>query len=62
MTYRNPTPTVDIIIELTNRPGRPIVLIERQNEPLVGQFLVGLLTMENLLKQQRDEKQRKRRV
>ncbi|NEP83724.1 MAG: NUDIX hydrolase [Okeania sp. SIO3C4] len=33
MTYRNPTPTVDIIIELTNRPGRPIVLIERQNEP-----------------------------
>ncbi|NEO58582.1 MAG: NUDIX hydrolase [Okeania sp. SIO3B5] len=33
MTYRNPTPTVDIIIELTNQPGRPIVLIERQNEP-----------------------------
>lgn len=33
MAYRNPTPTVDIIIELTNRPGRPIVLIERQNEP-----------------------------
>ncbi|NEQ76364.1 MAG: NUDIX hydrolase [Okeania sp. SIO2C9] len=33
MTYRNPTPTVDIIIELTNRPGRPIILIERQNEP-----------------------------
>ncbi|NEP04047.1 MAG: NUDIX hydrolase [Okeania sp. SIO2G4] len=33
MAYRNPTPTVDIIIELTNRPGRPIILIERQNEP-----------------------------
>ncbi|MDY7002528.1 MAG: NUDIX hydrolase [Cyanobacteriota bacterium] len=33
MTYRNPTPTVDIIIELINRPGRPIILIERQNEP-----------------------------
>lgn len=34
MTYRNPTPTVDIIIELVDRPHRPIVLIERQNEPL----------------------------
>lgn len=33
MNYRNPTPTVDIIIELIDRPGRPIVLIERQNEP-----------------------------
>jgi len=33
MTYRNPTPTVDIIIELINQPGRPIVLIERQNPP-----------------------------
>ncbi|MDJ0556193.1 MAG: NUDIX hydrolase [Microcoleaceae cyanobacterium MO_207.B10] len=33
MTYRNPTPTVDIIIELIDKPGRPIVLIERQNEP-----------------------------
>jgi 8-oxo-dGTP diphosphatase len=29
MTYRNPTPTVDIIIELNDR----IVLIERLNEP-----------------------------
>ena len=34
MTYRNPTPTVDIIIELIDRPHRPIVLIERHNEPL----------------------------
>jgi 8-oxo-dGTP diphosphatase len=33
MTYRNPTPTVDIIIELDDRPHRPIVLIERLNEP-----------------------------
>jgi 8-oxo-dGTP diphosphatase len=29
MTYRNPTPTVDIIIELNDR----IVLIDRLNEP-----------------------------
>jgi len=33
MTYRNPTPTVDIIIELSDRPERPIILIERQNPP-----------------------------
>lgn len=33
MAYRNPTPTVDIIIELIDRPDRPIVLIERQNTP-----------------------------
>lgn len=33
MTYRNPTPTVDIIIELIDRPHRPIILIERQNPP-----------------------------
>lgn len=32
-TYRNPVPTVDIIIELIDRPQRPIVLIERQNPP-----------------------------
>lgn len=31
--YRNPAPTVDIIIELCDRRDRPIVLIERQNEP-----------------------------
>jgi 8-oxo-dGTP diphosphatase len=34
VTYRNPIPTVDIIIELLDRPGRPIVLIERRFEPL----------------------------
>lgn len=33
MTYRNPTPTVDIIIELIDRPDRPIILIERLNPP-----------------------------
>lgn len=33
MTYRNPIPTVDIIIELTDRRDRPIILIERQNTP-----------------------------
>jgi 8-oxo-dGTP diphosphatase len=43
VAYRNPTPTVDIIIELVDRPHRPIVLIERQNSPygwaLPGGFL-----------------------
>ncbi len=34
MNYRNPVPTVDIIIELGNHPHRPIVLIERHNPPL----------------------------
>lgn len=33
MAYRNPVPTVDIILELVDRPHRPIVLIERKNEP-----------------------------
>lgn len=33
MTYRNPAPTVDIIIELVDRPHLPIVLIERHNSP-----------------------------
>ncbi|NEP17430.1 MAG: NUDIX hydrolase [Leptolyngbya sp. SIO4C1] len=31
---RNPAPTVDLIIELIDRPHRPIVLIERLNPPL----------------------------
>jgi 8-oxo-dGTP diphosphatase len=34
LAYRNPAPTVDIIIELRDRPHRPIILIERQNPPL----------------------------
>lgn len=33
MTYKNPVPTVDIIIELIDRPHRPIILIERRNPP-----------------------------
>jgi len=33
VTYRNPTPTVDIIIELIDQPSRPIVLIQRANPP-----------------------------
>ena len=33
MSYRNPVPTVDIIIELVDRPHRPIILIERLNSP-----------------------------
>ncbi|GAP94971.1 NUDIX domain-containing protein [Leptolyngbya sp. NIES-2104] len=33
MAHRNPAPTVDIIIELVDRPHRPIVLIERLNPP-----------------------------
>lgn len=34
MEPRNPAPTVDIIIELADRPERPFVLIERKFEPL----------------------------
>lgn len=33
MTYKNPAPTVDLIIEMIDRPHRPIVLIERLNTP-----------------------------
>ncbi|MGD1899411.1 MAG: NUDIX domain-containing protein [Phormidesmis sp.] len=33
MEYRNPAPTVDLIIEMIDRPHRPIVLIERLNIP-----------------------------
>jgi 8-oxo-dGTP diphosphatase len=34
VSYRNPVPTVDIIIELIDRPQPAIVLIERLNPPL----------------------------
>ncbi|MDZ7956756.1 MAG: NUDIX hydrolase [Aulosira sp. DedQUE10] len=34
MTYRNPAPTVDVIIELIDQSHLPIVLIERHNPPL----------------------------
>ncbi|MGB6168962.1 MAG: NUDIX hydrolase [Geitlerinemataceae cyanobacterium] len=33
MIYRNPAPTADIIIEMVDRPHRPIVLVERLNPP-----------------------------
>ncbi|NET49822.1 MAG: NUDIX hydrolase [Merismopedia sp. SIO2A8] len=33
MIYKNPAPTVDLIIELIDCPQRPIVLIERLNPP-----------------------------
>ena len=33
MTPRNPAPTVDIIVELTDQPNRSLVLVERKNEP-----------------------------
>lgn len=33
MAFRNPIPTVDIIIELVDQPRRPIILIERKNPP-----------------------------
>ena len=33
MNYRNPVPTVDIIIELIDKPHRPIILIERRYAP-----------------------------
>lgn len=33
MTFRNPAPTVDMIIEMIDQPKRPILLIERRNPP-----------------------------
>ena len=33
MSFRNPISTVDIIIELIDKPHRPIILIERKNPP-----------------------------
>ena len=33
MTFRNPAPTVDLIIEMIDQPHRPILLIERNNPP-----------------------------
>jgi 8-oxo-dGTP diphosphatase len=33
MSHKSPAPTVDIIIEMMDRPYRPIVLIERLNPP-----------------------------
>ncbi|MEA5534252.1 NUDIX hydrolase [Crocosphaera sp. XPORK-15E] len=51
MTFRNPVPTVDIIIELMDQPHRPIILIERKNPPygwaLPGGFVDYGETVEN---------------
>jgi 8-oxo-dGTP diphosphatase len=33
VAFRNPIPTVDIIIELVDQPHRPIILIDRKNPP-----------------------------
>ncbi|MEM8780094.1 MAG: NUDIX hydrolase [Cyanobacteria bacterium P01_G01_bin.49] len=51
MAFRNPVPTVDIIIELIDQPNRPIILIERKNPPygwaLPGGFIDYGETVEN---------------
>jgi 8-oxo-dGTP diphosphatase len=59
MTFRNPTPTVDIIIELMDQPHRPIILIERKNPPygwaLPGGFIDYGETVENAARREAKE-------
>lgn len=59
MTFRNPVPTVDIIIELMDQPHRPIILIERKNSPygwaLPGGFIDYGETVENAARREAKE-------
>lgn len=59
MTYRNPIPAVDIVIELINRPNRPIILIERLNPPygwaIPGGFADYGESMENTARREAKE-------